>query len=283
MLALLAYSLLSWQDAAVKWLVVTVPVAQILFVRSTLLVAGCLAGGGRPLLSRIRTTAVLPLLLLRGAVTLAAWSCYFTAARSLPLSQLLTLYFTAPVIVTLLAAPLLGEHVGRVRWIAVGIGFLGTVLAAGPTRLSFSLPTALVLAGAVLWACGVILTRRIIRHEPSLVQMLFNNLFFMAATGVMSTLHWHGADATEWLLLGLVAVLGGLGQFCLFESARMAQVSVTAPLEYTALIWAFCFGYLIWGDVPGVGVKSGAGLIAAAGLLLVAHERRAKRIEGAAA
>jgi len=276
-LALLAYSLLAWQDATVKWLVASVPVWQVLFVRSAILVTGCLAAGGRPLLRHAAATPTRGLLLQRGSVTLAAWLCYFTAARFLPLGQLVTLYFAAPVVVTILAAPLLGEHVGWVRWVAVGIGFSGTVLATDPTGLSLSPATVLVLIAACLWGYGVILTRRIARREPSLVQMFFNNCFFLALTAIGCALTWHTPRGDEiWLLL-LVGVLGGLGQFCLFETAQHAPASLTAPLEYTALVWAFLLGFLVWGNVPGPGVFAGAALIVAAGLLLLLVEQQSRK------
>ncbi len=274
LLALAAYSFLACQDATVKWLVATVPVWQVLFVRSAILVAGCLGLGGRSLLRHAATTPTRALLLRRGAITLGAWVCYFSAARFLPLGQLVTLYFTAPVVVTLLAAPLLGERVGWVRWTAVGIGFLGTVLAADPAGLSVSSATVLVLIAAVLWGYGVILTRQIARLEPSLVQMFFNNCFFLVLTGIGSALSWHQPDANEIGLLLVVAVLGGIGQFCLFESAQHAPASLSAPLEYTALVWAFLLGFLVWDNTPPAGVFLGAVLILAAGLLLLLKERR---------
>jgi drug/metabolite transporter (DMT)-like permease len=275
-LALAAYSLLAVQDATVKWLVDTVPVWQVLFVRSVILIAGCLAFGGRPLLRNLSATRTLPLLGLRGAVTLTAWFCYFTAARTLPLGQLTTLWFTAPVVVTLLSVPFLGETVSRARWIAVGLGFAGTVLAANPTDIALSGPAVLVLVAAILWGFGVILTRRIARQERSLVQMLANNCFFLVVTGAGTALHWHLPTGEEMLLLLQVAALGGIGQFCLFESARHAPASLAAPLEYTALIWAFLLGFLVWGDIPRPAVFAGAALIVAAGLLLVLAERRLK-------
>jgi drug/metabolite transporter (DMT)-like permease len=282
-LALLAYSLLAMQDATVKWLVATVPVWQVLFVRSAILVSGCLGAGGRPLVRHAATTATRSLLLRRGAVTLTAWVCYFSAARFLPLGQLVTLYFTAPVVVTLLAAPLLGERVGPIRWLAVGIGFGGTVLAANPGGLTLSPATVLVLVAACLWGYGVILTRRIARLEPSLVQMFFNNCFFLVLTAVGCALTWTTPSVPDiWLLL-LVGVLGGLGQFSLFESAQHAPVSLTAPLEYTALVWAFLLGFLVWGDVPRPGVFAGAALILSAGLLLLLTERRSRGNRHAAA
>jgi drug/metabolite transporter (DMT)-like permease len=276
MLALLAYSLLALQDATVKWLVATVPVWEVLFVRSAILVVGCLGAGGRPLLRHAAMTPTRALLVRRGIVTLAAWVCYFSAARFLPLGQLVTLYFTAPVIVTLLAAPLLGEHVGWVRWAAVGLGFFGTVLAVNPVGFSLSPATLLVLAAAVLWGYGVILTRQIARLEASLVQMFFNNCFFLVLTGIACVFAWHQPSADEiWLLL-LVGVLGGIGQFSLFESAQHAPASLTAPLEYTALVWAFLLGFLVWGDAPRLGVFLGAASILTAGLLLLLTERRVR-------
>jgi drug/metabolite transporter (DMT)-like permease len=275
-LALLAYSMLALQDATVKWLVATVPVWQVLFVRSAILVLGCLGAGGRPLLRHAATTPTRNLLTARGAITLAAWVCYFSAARFLPLGQLVTLYFTAPVIVTLLAAPLLGERVGWVRWTAVGLGFLGTVLAANPAGLSLSPATLLVLAGAALWGYGVILTRQIARRERSLVQMFFNNCFFLVLTGVACVFTWHQPSVSELWLLLLVGVLGGLGQFSLFESAQHAPASLTAPLEYTALVWAFLLGFLVWGDAPRPGVYFGATLILVAGLLLLLMDQQVR-------
>lgn len=275
-LALLAYSLLALQDATVKWLVATVPVWQVLFVRSAILVTGCLGAGGRPLLRHAATTTTRSLLLRRGVVTLAAWLCYFTAARFLPLGQLVTLYFTAPVMVTLLAVPLLGETVGWMRWLAVGIGFSGTLLAADPSGLTLSPATVLVLVAAGLWAYGVILTRQIARREPTLVQMFFNNVFFLVATAIGCALTWQAPSGIDMGLLLVVGVLGGLGQFSLFESAQHAPASLTAPLEYTALVWAFLLGFVVWGDVPRTGVFAGAALILSAGLLLLLTERRGR-------
>jgi drug/metabolite transporter (DMT)-like permease len=270
--ALLAYWLLAMQDATVKWLVVTLPVWQILFVRSAILVLACLAVGGRPLILRASTTRSRTLLIRRGAITLTAWVCYFSAARLLTLGQLVTLYFTAPLIVTLLASPLLGERVGWARWVAVLLGFAGALLAAGPEALAMSPGTLLVLAGAVLWAYGVILTRQIGRQESSLMQMFWNNCCFLALTGIGCAFNWRTPDPAEiWLLL-LVSILGGIGQFCLFESARHTAASVTAPLEYTTLIWAFVLGFLVWGDMPRPTLFVAATLIGIAGLWLLLWE-----------
>lgn len=276
-LGLLAYSLLAWQDATIKWLVTALPVWQILFARSAIVTLGCLWAGRGALVRHAIRTPTAGLLLRRGAITLAAWSCYFTAAKALPLAQLVTLYFTAPIIVTLLAAPLLGERVGPVRWAAVGSGFVGTLLSVNPLGVSLSLATVLVLVAAALWAYGVILTRQIARREPSLVQMFYTNSFFLVATGVGAALTWHPLNLFQAGFLVQVGILGGLGQLSLFEAARRAPASLTAPLEYTALVWAFLLGFAIWGDVPHYRVIIGAGLILCAGFALLSMERRRGR------
>jgi len=277
-LGVLAYGTFSLHDATIKWLVAELPIWQVLFCRSVAIVVACLAIGRAPLLARAIATPLKPNLLLRGAITLGGWLCYYTASRSLPLAQLLSLYFAAPLAVTVLAGPLLGEHVTRARWGAVLVGFAGIVMATDPLDVRLSLPTLLVLTAAVLWGYGVILMRRIARRETSMLQMLYVNGIFMTVTGVACVFTWQTPSWSEAGLLLAVAVLGGCAQFALFEGARHAPASVMATVEYTALIWAFILGYVIWGDIPVPAVFIGAGLILLAGMLLVVSERRAARI-----
>ncbi len=277
LLGLLAYALFSVHDATIKWLVADLPVWEVLFFRSVAIMITCLALGRQRLLERMLTTRVKGPLLLRGVMILAAWVLYFTAARSLPLAQLLCLYFAAPLIVTILSVPLLGERVSAGRWLAVFIGFIGVMVVTNPFGLHISLPALLVLAAAALWAYGVITMRQIARHESSLVQIFAMSVIFTLGTGAASVLSWRMPSLWQLVLLLSVALFGGLAQFSLFESARHAAASVLAPLEYSALIWAFILGYAIWGDIPGLPTFAGAGLILLAGLLLVFTERRGGR------
>ncbi len=271
----LAYSLFALHDASNKWLVATIPVWQILFFRSTIIVMGSLSVGGAPLLRRVATTPLRGPLAARATLTLTAWLAYYTAARTLPLAQLLTLYFSAPIITTLLAIPLLGERVSGSRWLSVLLGFVGVLVAAEPGGVHGSLAALLVLAAAVTWGYAVILMRKIARLEATMVQLLAQNLFFMAATGLLSIATWVRPDATHLALLLAVGVLGGCGQFLLFEAARFAPAAIMATVEYSALIWAFILGYLVFGDVPRPAVWVGASLIMLSGVLMLWRERRA--------
>ncbi len=273
-LSVLAYALFSLHDASIKWLVAVLPAWQVLFCRSAAIVAGCLVIGRGRLLAQALATPLKGPLALRGAITLAAWLCYYTAARSTPLAELVTLYFSAPILVTVMSAPLLGEPVSRTRWIAVGIGFAGVLVAANPMHVRLSINVPLILIAAALWAYAVILMRKIARRESSLLQMLYTNGCFLVATGIGCLFGWRTPDGGQLALLAFVGVVGGLGQFLLYEGARHAPASLIATFEYTALLWAFVLGYAIWGDIPRPAVFAGASLILAAGLLLVGAERR---------
>ena len=270
----LAYGVFAVHDAGIKWLVADIPVWQVLFFRSATILVICLAIGRRALLERAAASPLKLPLAMRGVINLAAWLCYYSAARALPLAQLLCLYFAAPLMITIMARQILHEHVTRARWVSVGVGFIGVLFASDPFGVRASFPTLLVLIAAVLWWYGIILMRQIARMEPTLLQMLSINTVFFIATGIASVLRWQPVDATRMALLIGVGVIGGLAQFLVFEAARMIPASVMATLEYSALPWAFLLGYCIWLDIPEVAVFLGAALIILAGAILVRAERQ---------
>lgn len=275
LLTTFAYFLFSLQDASVKWLVVALPVWQILFIRSVTIFSLCLAIGGRPLVAAARHSPVLKPLFLRNLLLLAAWLCYYNAARDLGLAELTTLYYASPVLMTILSVPILGEKVPGYRWLAVAIGFLGVVIACGIAAkgLTLSLPVYLALQAAVFWAIATVLLRKTALHERTQVQMIISSGFFLLFTALAMPFVWQPVSALDLALMAGTGVFAGIGQFALFEGMRRAPVSVLAPFEYTSLVWAFALGYLIWSDVPGSNVFAGAALIFSAGMIIIARER----------
>ncbi len=275
LLTTFAYFLFSLQDASVKWLVVALPVWQILFIRSVTIFSLCLAIGGRPLMTAARHSPVLKPLFLRNLLLLAAWLCYYNAARDLGLAELTTLYYASPVLMTILSVPILGEKVPGYRWLAVAIGFLGVVIACGIAAkgLTLSLPVYLALQAAVFWAIATVLLRKTALHERTQVQMIISSGFFLLFTALAMPFVWQPVSALDLALMAGTGVFAGIGQFALFEGMRRAPVSVLAPFEYTSLVWAFALGYLIWSDVPGSNVFAGAALIFSAGMIIIARER----------
>ena len=273
----LAYFLFSVQDASIKLLVTGYSVWQILLFRSVTILMGCVAIGGRDLLAEsVRSPIVRPML-LRSFLILAAWLCYYSAAGYLQLAELTTIYFAAPVIVTIMSIPILGESVPAARWIAVFTGFAGVLVACDPAKLGISLPVALVLAAAFLWGLSIVLLRKVAMQARSLVQLVLNNGFFLVIAGLPMLFVWQTPVASDLLLMCGVGVLGGVAQFVLFEGMRRAPVSIISPFEYTSLVWAFVLGYLIWGDFPRTEVFYGAALIIAAGLIIIASEHLRNR------
>jgi drug/metabolite transporter (DMT)-like permease len=132
----------------------------------------------------------------------------------------------------------------------------------------------LVLIAAALWGYAVVLMRQIARLESSMVQMLYQNAVYLVVTGVLSAATYVAPTPWQLLLLAGVGVVGGIGQFALFEAARMAPAAVMATVEYSALLWAFLLGWLVFGEIPLPAVWAGAALICVAGVYLVVAERR---------
>lgn len=269
----LGYFLFTLHDATIKILVETTAVWQILFFRSLTITLGCALFGGPSLLRETLGSPVLKPMLLRGTLLLCAWLSYYTAARSLNLAELTTLYYAAPVVATVLAVPLLGERVTPARWAAVACGFAGVLIATNPASLGISLPVYLALQAACFWALGTVLLRRTAMQARSIVQMSITNVFFIVATGIGMLFVWKTPTPYELSLSLLTGLIGGGAQLAFFEGMRRAPVSVLAPFEYSSLIWAFALAYAIWGDVPSPHVFAGAVLIIGAGAIIVFSER----------
>ena len=273
LLTSVAYLLFSSQDAAIKLLVAEIAVWQILFFRSVTVLIGCGLIGGTTIFGQAARSPIVKAMLLRSFLTLIAWLCYYTAAKYLQLAELTTIYFAAPIIVTVLSVFLLGETVPPLRWAAVLLGFVGVFIACDPTRLGFSIPVLLVLTAAFFWGLAVVLLRKIALQERTLIQLILNNAFFLIIAGIPMLYFWQTPDPNALALLIGVGVLGGAAQFLLFEGMKRAAASVIAPFEYTSLIWSFALGFVIWGDVPRSEVFIGAVFIVSAGLIIIANER----------
>jgi drug/metabolite transporter (DMT)-like permease len=271
-LAVVGYFLFSVQDAAVKWLVADHTVWEILLVRSLTITLLCLAIGRTALTRQVLLSTNKGPLLLRGAVILGAWLCYYRAARDLQLAELVTIYFAAPLMVTALSVLLLKEQVRWQRWAATGVGFAGVIVACQPGGDVTTAAVLLTLLAALLWAYSNILVRRISAFETTIMQMLFSNAAFVIACAVTLPWTWTGPGAWDIALMVAIGIAGAAAQYILLESFRLAPASLIAPFEYTSLLAAFALSFLIWGDVPRAPVFLGAALIIASGALVIGTE-----------
>ena len=209
---------------------------------------------------------------LRSALAVGAMFGFFYGLAKMPLVNALTLGFTAPLMVTALSMPFLGEHVGWRRWMAVIVGFTGTLIMLRPGSGEFTFASVAILIAAFCYACQAI-TARYLTTES----MLSLSVYVMAgpliiAIGTMSGDVWLTPDKKGWLLFvgaGICSVIAWVG---FIRGYRGASPALLAPFEYTALIGGAIAGYLIWGEVPDRWVVAGGATIMASGLYVVYRE-----------
>ncbi len=274
LLGMAGYSLFAVHDAVVKAVIIDLPVPQILALRCLTIVAACLVIGRTGLVRGLAASPNKALILLRAVLMLSAWVMYYSSARELKLAEMTTLYYVAPVVTTILAVLFLKERLTLARVGAAAIGFFGVVVACNPAGISLGLPVVMVLAAAVCWSIGMILMRRISRTESALVQVLALNVVFVVVTLPFAIAGWQPMDARTFVFVIASGALAGTAQLALVEAARMVPASVLGTVEYSALIWAFVFGYVFWREEPAGFVYIGALLIVAAGIVLAWSERR---------
>jgi drug/metabolite transporter (DMT)-like permease len=198
---------------------------------------------------------------------------FFYGLSQMPLVDALTLGFTAPLMVTALSVPMLGEHVGWRRWLAVTVGFVGVLIILRPGGGDVSLASIAVLFAAFCYACMAITARKLSTTESSYslsVYVIAGPMivsFYLLERG-----SWQVPDLDGWLLFlgaGACSVIAWIG---IIGGYRRASPAMLAPFEYTALIGGAIAGYLIWGEIPDRWVVFGATVIIASGLFVVYRE-----------
>ena len=269
-----AYTVFAVHDAVIKGIIHQYDVVQILLVRSLVIALICLVIGRRQMLVDLVRSTNHPMLVLRAVLTLAAWWMYYPQGQHLQLAEMTTLYYVAPVITLLLAVVFLKERLTLARTGAAAIGFFGVVIAANPSGLSLGLPALLALAAAFCWAVAMIVMRTISQRESSLVLVFSINLFYVVVLIPFAVFLWRPLEPMA--LLGIVStgIAAGIAQYLIIEAARRVPASVLGTVEYSALVWSFVLGFLLWGEVPAGHVYIGAAMVVVAGLILAWSERR---------
>ncbi len=290
LLMLAACALFTGMSVLIRALGDRIPVMEVVFFSSALavpvvLVLAARAQRNRPLIEALRTRRF-PGHLLRACTGTAAQACSFYALALLPLAEHTALTNTAPLFVTLLSIPLLGEKVGIHRSSAVAIGFLGiVVIALGQGAFSGDLPPAAQIGLIVAVAHGgfsagtTLLVRMLSATEASTTITLWQSLLMTAFSAVALPFVWVTPSWPDLLLLLATGLIGGVAQIMLTEAWASTQVSALAPYSYSSLLWAILFGWIAFGDVPGLLTLAGAALIVAASLYILHRElmRRGKR------
>lgn len=287
---------ISINDVLIKQLSGGYPLHQMVFIRSAIGIVFSLMlvqiEGGFAIL-RTRTPG---LHLLRGGLVVISNLTYFAALAVIPLAEATALFFVAPLMITLLSIPLLGEKVGPLRLAAVSVGFCGVVLMMRPWASETDVPRLVLflpVLAALTYALNQILTRRLgASTRASAMAVYIQGIFLIVSMGFFVVAGdgryavgvengslqfllraWIWPEGTDrWLFLGLglnSAIIG----FALAQAYRLADAAVVAPFEYIGLPLAIFWGWVIWGEVPVPVVWIGSALILGSGLFVFVREK----------
>jgi len=292
----------SLQDVILKYSSKTYPLTEVVSIRSTVSLIILLVfiqlseGAGKVLSPR------LGLLTVRGLILLVAYGTYYMALPAMPLAQVVALFFMAPIFITALAYPMLGEKAEVSHWVAILVGFLGVIVTYWPKfggdgdAPAFDWALLLPLAATVTYALSQLLARKLNKDSAG-VQGFHQNLMFLAGALVLGLVfslgHFDQADLhpslaflmRDWiwgswndlLLLAATGPIAALGTVLLSQAYRMAEANFVASFEYTGLVWGAGWGYLLWGEVPDVYMYLGAALIVGAGLYMLLSGRKTEK------
>lgn len=265
---------LSGIDIVSKFVVADIPVIQMLALRAffVMVILGPFLWrqGGLALFRTQRVGAHL----LRMILMLVSIVCFFQALSVLPLAMVVSLGFTAPLFVTALSVPVLGERVGVHRWAAVILGFVGTLIVVKPGTEGLSLAAILPVIAALGWASAQLIVRRLAATESDGTILIYLNTGLLVGLGLAAPFFWVSARPATF---GLCVVLGALmiaAQWLMLRAARFAPIALVTPFQYLELPLAVMFGWIIWQEWPGSHVFLGAAMIVASGLYVVWRERR---------
>ena len=269
---LLTMALFVSLDSVAKYLSESLPVLQLVWARNFFhtLIIGVLIVPRLPAVLRTRRPG---LQVLRSMLLLSATGFFFTAISLMPLATASAIMFVAPILVTALSMPLLGERVGPHRWGSVLVGFLGALIIIRPGTEAMDPAALLALGGAASYALYQITTRRLSGVDGPMTTLVYSASVGALVTSLAVPAVWVAPTPEQWLGMAMLGVLGILGHFTLIKAYENAAAATVAPFGYSNLIWATLAGFVIFGDLPDLWTVAGAMVIAASGLYIVHRER----------
>ena len=270
---MLAVAFFSVMDSVLKTLTGSYPAVQVAAMRglvaSPLVWLYVIGRGETAALFKVRWR----LHLMRGAIGILMLSLFTFSLRELGLAEAYTIFFIAPLLITMLSIPVLKERVSPRNWVAIAVGMAGVLIALRPDQDAFfSLGALAVLAAAACYAVSAIVGRVLSRTEPSVTLVFWNTTMLAIGAGLLAWPNWVAIKPEHWPALAVLAVTGFLGQLAITEAFRHGQASAVAPFEYTALAWAIALDWLFWKTVPDPSTLLGSAIIIASGLYLIRKE-----------
>jgi drug/metabolite transporter (DMT)-like permease len=267
-------------NALVKWQAATYPILELVFFRSLFALLPVLALALRDGLLDSLKTSLPRAHLFRSSIWLCSVFCTFSAYHLLPLADASAIMFSAPLFLTALSAPILGERVGAHRWIALAAGFLGVLVMIRPGSSALGWGAVFALGSAISYACGSLAVRQMASTERSVTIVFYTMLLATIVCGLALPFVWVTPSWLDLATMAAVGLLGGIGQLLMVQAFHHAPASAVAPWNYSMMLWAVLIGWLFWDEVPGLAILTGAAVVIASGLYLLHQERRLRKSLG---
>ena len=264
-------------DTGVKYVSAFYPVLEIAWARylfQSALLPFILRGARLRDVVRSRR---LGLQILRSLLQVGASLTFFTAVHTMPVADASAIGMVAPLLITVLAIPFLGEKVGPRRWTAVIIGLVGALIIIRPGSGVFGVVALLPLASAICYAFYQITTRKLAHVDSPVTTFFYGGVVGTVVLTATMPFVWQSPDLAGWGLLMMLGLLGGCGHFLLIHALRRAPASLLAPFGYIQLAWVTILGYLIFDDFPDHFTILGALVVVSAGVYVIYRESVVKQ------
>lgn len=212
---------------------------------------------------------------LRTGAAVISGVCAFYAFSVLPLAQTYAILFAAPLLITVLAIPLLGEVVRLRRWLAVIVGLAGVLVVLRPGQTEMSLGHLAALTSAICGALGSIIVRKIGPDERSVVMMLYPMMANFVLMACALPFVYQPMPIEHLGMIGIIAAFSWIANLLVISAYQQGEAAIIAPMQYSQIIWATIFGLAFFGETLDRSTILGAGIIIASGVYIVLRESRA--------
>ncbi len=203
---------------------------------------------------------------------------FFSAVKSIPVAEAISVTFVAPLAVVLLAWPLLGERITFFRLAAVVVGFAGVLIVIRPGSVVFQWASLLLLGSAICYAIYQILIRRLAGIDAPATSIFYSVLLGAIIMSIWLPFVWKMPTSwTDWALLCSLGVFGALGHYCVAKAMTYASANFVAPFNYTQMIGSVIVGYLMFAEVPDFYTWLGTAVVVGAGLMVGWQGRRPQK------
>jgi drug/metabolite transporter (DMT)-like permease len=279
LLIMLSVFLFSAMDTLAKLMLRSYPLPPLIWARYTVhLVFMLLLLAPRMGFDLVRTRRP-GLQILRGLLLVTSTALFYLSLQHLPLAEAAAITFVAPVLVSALSGPMLGERVTRRQWTAVTLGFIGVLVIIRPGGGLLTLAVVFPLTTALLFALYQIMTRKLAGRENPFTTLFFTALVGAVATSLVLPFNWKTPTLTQAALMVAIGCLGGFGHFLLIRAVELASPTALAPFLYTQLVWSTLLAYIAFREFPDGASLLGMLIIVLAGLLAVNWRRMRRRTD----